>query len=107
MEIKGKNYEVIKIIKKSEYPEQDLIICESEYGYRECFQRFDITKKQYDESITAITRQRWTEDEQEKIKKMILEGKGVDEIVNLYDGKLRTKKAVKDRTYILKRELNL
>ena len=39
-QIKGTWYEVIEVIPKK-LPQHDLLICMSEYGFRECFQRCD------------------------------------------------------------------
>lgn len=54
-EIKGIWYEVVEVVPKK-LPQHDLLICMSEYGFRECFQRCD-----WEETLLPDKRKlRWT-----------------------------------------------
>ena len=75
IEVRGRKYTVLEIIKKSQFSEQDLYVCMYQYGYKECFQRQDIEnqiKKPNEEYSKA-----WTCVEEDYIKQKLLDGKSV------------------------------
>lgn len=76
MLVNGKNYEVIKVYPNKANPLKDLILCENEFGYKECFHRINIEKGTFNVKKWAI----WTEEEKNKIRELLRQGKTPYEI---------------------------
>lgn len=92
MEYKGRKYKVLEVLKKSQYPEQDLYVCESEYGYKECFQWYDI-QHQFVDAREKIWN--WTEEENDFIKEQLAQGKTCYEIASMdYFSSMRSKLSI-------------
>lgn len=104
IEVRGKKYQVLEILKKSQFPEQDLYVCMSEYGYRECFLGFDITYPKVDR-IHERSRA-WTIEEKEYVSEMLKQGHTVREIKENFINPRRTEIAIEHTAYRLKEEMN-
>ena len=102
MEVKGKKYEVLEILKKSRFPEQDLYVCLSEYGYKECFQGFDISQQYVDARKKPFS---WTLEEKNRIRELLKEGKTPLEISRTFKGNLRTEASTYKLAYDIRKEL--
>lgn len=106
IEVRGKKYQVIEILKKSQFPQQDLYVCMSEYGYKECFQRQEVENqivKPNEEYSKA-----WTSEEENYIRQKLLEGKTVREIMDDYSvNPKRHLTSISNNAYRIKRELGL
>lgn len=106
VEVRGKKYTVLEIIKKSQFPQQDLYVCMSEYGYKECFQRQDIdnqVRRPNQEYSKA-----WTSVEENYIKQKLIDGKTVREIMDDYTvNPRRHLTSISNNAYRIKRELGL
>lgn len=103
MEVNGKKYEVLEIHKKSRFPSQDVYVCLSEYGYKECFLGFDIEHPTVDK-IHEYSRA-WTIEEKEYIRKKLLEGSTINEIKKGYINPRRTEGAIENTAYQIKGEI--
>ena len=106
VEVRGKKYTVLEIIKKSKFPQQDLFVCMSEHGYRECFQRQDIENQVI--KLSQGYSKAWTCVEEDYIKQKLLDGKSVREIMDDYTVNPRRRlTSIYNNAYRIKKELGL
>lgn len=69
MRFEGKEYELVKVYKDEVSELKDMLLFKCEYGYYECFQRFDL--KKYEEEIK---RKIWEDKDAEQIREYIRQG---------------------------------
>jgi hypothetical protein len=102
VEVLGKQYEVIEILQKK-YPEHDLFLCKSKYGFKECFQRFDIGREA--RSYTAGEQVSWACDEIRLIKSYLEKGKTIKEITEHEELKRHTPLAIETKARRIKQQI--
>lgn len=106
MNINGKEYELVEVYEDEKDSMKDLLLFRSQYGYKECFQRFDIlnsTKNRI--SKYNGTKNAWTYEEDEKIKNLLKKGMTTYRISRnkMIDG--RTEGAIFERALKLKKQM--
>lgn len=102
VEVLGKQYEVIEIIPKK-YPEQDLFICKSKYGFKECFQRFDIGREPRKVKMTDGVD--WTCKEVQIVKEALNNNIPIKDIATYSELNRHTENAIIHKATTMKREM--
>lgn len=97
IQIKGKNYEVLKVYPNRINPLKDMILCENEYGVKECFHRIDL------QDISARSKRDWTTEETNKIRDLLKNGYTPSEISKERCFINRTQGAIYNRASEIKR----
>lgn len=98
MLINGKNYEVIKVYPNRINQLKDLVLCENEYGYKECFHRIDLQNK-----FGRSKPREWTEEDTNKMRDLLAKGYTPTEISKGQYFAKRTEGAVYNRAAEIRR----
>lgn len=98
IQINGKNYEVIKVYTNKINSLKDLILCENEYGYKECFHRIDLQNK----SARSKPRE-WKKEETDKMRDLLSKGYTPTEISKGQYFSNRTEGAIYNRATEIRR----
>lgn len=104
MKVNGKKYEVIEILERPPYSEKDLFVCMSEYGYKECFQRFDI---EHQKPLPPEYPRAWTSKEENYIRQKLQNSETMADIKNNFVNPNRSDTAIEHMVYRIKKELGL
>lgn len=86
MRYEGKEYELVKVYKDEVNELKDVLLFKCEYGYYECFQRFDLKKHEEE-----IKRRIWEDKDIEQIRECIRQGLKTKEITKKVQAENKTK----------------
>lgn len=100
MQINGRKYKFIKVYKDKISPLKDKILCENEYGVKECFHRMDLQNK-----FGRSKPREWTSEEINLIRESLENGYTPTEISRQVIFMNRTEGAILNKASVLRRKI--